>query len=127
MSKPNYIPGRSGQTLAPDDKRVYQHVIRLSSGERDYLHLLAREHNMQVAEYLRACAFTSNLRSLPPDVNKVKWVELSRLASSLNQLAHANNAGFEVEDEELTLLLKETLTELKMLRETHLGTPTEET
>ena len=77
---------------------------------------------MQVAEYIRACAFTGNLRPLLPDANKVKWVELSRLASNLNQLARANNAGFEVKSEELAIHLKETLAELKKLRDALVGT-----
>jgi len=126
LSRPKYIPGRSGQTLAPDDRRVHQQIIRLSNGEREYLHLLAKTRNMQVAEYLRACAFENDLRPLLPDANKVKWTELSRLASNLNQLAHANNAGLEVNSHELSLLLNETLNEVKKLRQALLGIPAEE-
>ena len=125
MPKQNYIPGRSGQNLAPEDRRSRQQVIRLSAGERDYLHLMAKEHGMQVAEYIRACVFTGQVRSQPPEANKAKWAELSRLASNLNQLARAYNAGFEVTEEELTPLLKDTLAELKMLRDALLGISTE--
>ena len=126
MPSSNYISGRTGKVLASEDKRVHQQIIRLSAREREYLHLLAQEQNMQVAEYLRACAFTSKLRPLLPDANKVKWAELSRLASNLNQLAQAKNAGFELNGHELSLLLKETLAELKKLRDALVGTSTEE-
>ena len=73
-------------------KREHCVSVRLNADELSRLDEQRAPVNMQRGEYLRAAA----LHRLPPtipSVNRDAWVELSRLASNVNQLARAANEG----------------------------------
>ena len=111
---------------APAEKRVYTTNIAWSQGEISQVERWrAAAGYPQLATYIR----TAILQQGPPpatapDASLLKWVELARLASNLNQLAtHANKGNIlgPVDQRALINLLIDNRKELIALRNALLG------
>lgn len=78
-----------------DAVRTRQICVRLSLPEWENLQERAAHMGMQPATWLRTAALERRLPSAQkppvPAVNREEYVELARLASNINQLAHAAN------------------------------------
>jgi len=74
------------------EKRGHCVSVRLNAAELEWLDEQRSAVQMQRGEYLRAAA----LHRLPPQpapaLNRAAWLELSRAAGNLNQLAHHLNS-----------------------------------
>lgn len=83
---------RGRLNLDPSENRTHTISTRLNDVELRELDQKCAELNMQRGEFLRTAA----LHKLPdqiPQINRDQWVELSRTASNLNQLAHHLNSS----------------------------------
>lgn len=88
--------------LPTNEKRDYTVSVRLSDVERERLE---RERgSMQRGTFLRNCWL--GVRPVPA-VNRELWVELSRVGSNLNQIAHKLNISESVEMAEALHALSE--------------------
>lgn len=75
----------------PESKRTHCVSVRMNASELAALD--ARRGEFARGEYMRFAFFSSFPPSIP-ELNREAWVELSRAASNLNQLAkHVNEGG----------------------------------
>jgi hypothetical protein len=82
---------RGRLNLDPSENRTHTISTRLNDVELAELDQKCAQCNMQRGEFLRTAA----LHKLPeqiPQINREQWIELSRTAANLNQLAHHLNA-----------------------------------
>ena len=91
--KPKPAKGKGGRPKSKNPRTTFIQV-RLTPEEKDRLHDIAGPKG--AAELMRSLALGKSPK-IPrpvPELNREAWVELSRLASNLNQLAyHANSTG----------------------------------
>lgn len=91
---------RGPESLDATTRRDHCVSVRLNLDELSRLDEQRALVGMQRGEYLRA----ASLHQLPPTIpaiNREAWVELSRAASNLNQLAKAHNEGDALNPEHL--------------------------
>lgn len=82
------------QPLADDLKRDHCVSVRLHAGELAWLDEQRGPVRMGRGEYLRSAALGKLPPQPAPEINRGAWLELSRSAANLNQLAHhLNSAG----------------------------------
>ncbi|WP_423372767.1 plasmid mobilization protein [Ralstonia pseudosolanacearum] len=83
--------------MAEVPKRGLRHVvaIRLSRTERAHVERLASEAGLPPATFIRQAALGAVVlaRAEIPAVNREAYLELARVGSNLNQIAHHLNAG----------------------------------
>jgi Bacterial mobilisation protein (MobC) len=92
--------------LAESDRRGHTVSVRLNAGELAQVNTQRAKVKMQRGEYLRTAA----LHHLPPSIpelNQTAWIELSRIGSNLNQIAHRLNAGDALPIAEVQAVLSE--------------------
>lgn len=93
--------------LDPSENRTHTISTRLNDAELQELDAKCAQCHMQRGEFLRTAA----LHKLPdhiPEINREQWVELSRSASNLNQLAyHLNTTEIAPDIAEVRKLLAE--------------------
>lgn len=86
-----------GDEITDVPKRVLRHVvaIRLSRSERTHVERLASEAGLPPATFIRQAALSAVVlaRAEIPAVNRETYLELARVGSNLNQIAHHLNAG----------------------------------
>lgn len=78
--------------LAAADRRSHTVSVRLNEAELVWLDEQRQPVQMQRGEYLRAAALGKLPPTIPP-LNQTAWIELSRSAANLNQIAHRLNTG----------------------------------
>ena len=101
--------------------RTTQIMVRLTPEEKARIHEIAGERG--AAELMRSLALGRSPR-IPrpvPELNREAWLELSRAASNLNQLAHRANVGEVVASHELEGALDECRQLLADVRRALLG------
>lgn len=83
--------------LSPEKKRKHTVSTRFNKDELSELDRLSTSVGLRRGEYLRVAAFQA-LPPTIPELNKDAWLELSRAAANLNQIAHQlNRKGVEVD------------------------------
>ena len=82
---------RGRRKLDPNDLRSHAVTSRLNKSEFDLLESKCLELNMQMGEFMRTAALHKLAPSIPK-TNVEQWVELSRSAANLNQIAHHLNS-----------------------------------
>lgn len=89
---------KGGAPALPDEqKRKHTVSTRFNRAELHELDRLSTSVGLRRGEYLRLAAFQS-LPSTIPELNKEAWLELSKAASNLNQIAYQlNKKGVEVD------------------------------
>jgi hypothetical protein len=84
-------------------------MVRINTTELERLDALRGLFNMSKSEYIRSRILSDVITQRPvvPELNRQAWVELSRAASNLNQIAHhLNISGVEtLEVDEITKAL----------------------
>lgn len=85
--------------------------------ELERLKAQAERSGMNYSAFVIASAVGKIIRPVP-SINQTQWAELSRLASNLNQLARAANAGRADVD---PALLKDTKVQLQAIRSALVG------
>lgn len=111
MTKKN----RGGRPKAANP-RTSQIMVRVTPYERERIRQIAGDRG--AAELMRSLVLNRKPR-LPlsvPELNQSAWIELSRVASNLNQLAHHANTGGVVADDAMMESLARTLDELARVR-----------
>jgi hypothetical protein len=91
--------------LDPEEKRTHTVSVRLNPAELEQLDKAREPVNLQRGEYLR-CAALDQLPPTIPEINRKAWLELSKSAANLNQIAKKLNEGDQVEAEEIAKELK---------------------
>jgi hypothetical protein len=86
-------------------KRTHIVMARFNSEELNRLDALRDLFAMSRAKYMRTRALSETLpqSTVVPELNRKAWVELSRSASNLNQIAHHLNIA-ELEDKKINLI-----------------------
>ena len=74
------------------EKRGHCVSVRLNAGELAWLDEQRASVGMQRGEYLRAAALDRLPPQPAPALNRAAWLDLSRAAGNLNQLAHHLNS-----------------------------------
>lgn len=113
--------GRGGRPKSePGTVRLTTVSTRVSAAELAALQAKAVQMGMTPADWLRHAALSRRLPSAPvPELNRLQYAELARLASNLNQLAKAaNREQIVVVDD---ALLTQVLAEVSTLRLALLG------
>lgn len=89
---------KGGAPALPDEqRRVHTVSTRFNKAELHELDRLSTSVGLRRGEYLRLAAFQS-LPPTIPELNKAAWLELSKAASNLNQIAYQlNKKGVEVD------------------------------
>jgi hypothetical protein len=107
---------RSGGRPRLDNPRTSGVTVRLTADERFRLEVMAGKG--RIGELMRSSALGSKatLARSVPEINRAAWVELSRTASNLNQLAHRYNSGKSVDPYEIAVALDECCKLLKDVR-----------
>lgn len=86
-----------GGEMTEVPKRGLRHVlaIRLSRSERAHIERLASGAGLPLATFIRQAALGAVVPARPeiPAVNRKAYLELARVGSNLNQIAHHLNAG----------------------------------
>jgi hypothetical protein len=82
---------RGRRKLDPDEVRSHAVTSRLNKAEFDLLESKCIELNMQLGEFMRTAAL-HKLAPVIASTNIDMWVELSRSASNLNQIAYQLNS-----------------------------------
>lgn len=87
--------GRGGRPKSePGTGRLTTISTRVSDSELAVLRAKAVQMGMKPADWLRHAALSRRLPSAPaPEINRIQYAELARLASNLNQLTKAANQG----------------------------------
>lgn len=86
---------RGRPTLPEDQQRLHAVTCRLTTAERD--HVDAARGGTTRGEFIRLAALARPPRVVP-ELNRVAWGELSRLAGNLNQLARRANSEADFDD-----------------------------
>lgn len=100
------------------DRRWHSVSCRLTDDELALVD--ARRGKVRRGEWLRLSAL-SKPPCIVPELNRVAWVDLSRSASNLNQIAHAINAGDVPADDDLVSVIQELRVDLAALRLAMIG------
>ena len=82
---------RGRRKLEPDEVRSHAVTSRLNRAEFDLLESKCIELNMQMGEFMRTAALHKLAPSVPT-ANIEQWIELSKSAANLNQIAHHLNS-----------------------------------
>lgn len=85
-----------------EDLREVRLSVYFTAEEMERLKLMAGE--MQPAAYLRSLAFDCGPVRVP-ELNKLAWMELSRAAANLNQLAKKLHGGEQIETKHVRYML----------------------
>lgn len=93
-------------------------AFRVTESEASVILAAAEELQVTPSVYLRSlfCANADRGPRLIHPICRVQWVQLSRLSSNLNQIAHVLNSGESVDYSDLLAGIEQTLTELKAVR-----------
>ena len=86
-----------------DNDDVRDKCISVRLNKEELIMLNSRRGNLKQGEFLRMAAI-DQLPKIVPELNKEAWVELSRVASNLNQIAHKLNMGEYVDAVEIRLI-----------------------
>lgn len=93
--------GNYGRPKLSDQKRRMALTlnVRLNAGEREIVERKAREAGVTRTEWARLAALEKNppARRVIPEINREAWLELARLAATLNMALGRFNAGDERE------------------------------
>ena len=73
-------------------KRTHTVSVRMNEAELAHLDALRAPRNLQRGAYMRA-AFMQSLPPTVPELNQKAWLELSKSAANLNQIARHLNQG----------------------------------
>jgi hypothetical protein len=95
---------RGHPKLDDDDRRQECVSVRLNKPELAILE--AKRGNLMKGEFLRMAAL-DQLPKVVPELNKDAWIELSRAASNLNQVAHKLNLDEYVDADEIRRVFAE--------------------
>lgn len=91
--------GRYGRPKLSDDVRrtALTLNVRLNAGEREIVERKAREAGVTMTEWARLAALEQSppTRRMIPEINREAWLELARLAATLNTALRR----FQTEDE----------------------------
>jgi len=90
--------------------------ICLNDGEMGYLQELAAVQGLQLAAYLRLCAFVRKLPPIVPPINKKEWRKLSTLGNNLNQIVIAIHKGSIKDTMPIVPLIGKLIDEIKSLQ-----------
>jgi hypothetical protein len=82
---------------AMTENRTHVVMARFNSEELEKLENLRKVLGMTKGGYIRMVALRENpTNTVVPELNRAAWIELSRSASNLNQIAkHLNESGFD--------------------------------
>ncbi len=105
--------------IDPDRLRVVQLRVRLTAAEAGDLASRAVACRLTLGDFVRRASLGVPLPIPVPEINRTAWTELSRLASNLNQLAHAANSGQPVAVD--TAMLREIAGLVALLRRRLIG------
>lgn len=78
--------------LDPKDKRTHTVSVRMNEAELAHLDALRAPRKLQRGAYMRS-AFMQSLPPAIPELNQKAWLELSKSAANLNQIAKHLNQG----------------------------------
>lgn len=103
------LRGRGGRPKSePGTGRLTTVSTRVSAAELAALQAKAAQMGMKPADWLRHAALSRRLPSTPvPELNRLQYAELARLAANLNQLAKAANR------EQIVVVSDELLTQVQ--------------
>ena len=79
--------------LAPSSKLRNRFDLYLDDGEADQIRANAQAARLPMSTFVRRVALRQQIELAPPAENLSRWRELAPLASNLNQIARACNAG----------------------------------
>lgn len=82
---------RGRKPLAKSDKREHCISVRVNASEQ--VQIEAKRGQVPAGEYLRLAGLNALPPAPPSSLNREAWVELSRAASNLNQIAKTLNSG----------------------------------
>lgn len=82
---------RGRKPLAKIDKREHCISVRVNASEQ--VQIEAKRGQVSAGEYLRLAGLNALPPAPPSPLNREAWVELSRAASNLNQIAKTLNSG----------------------------------
>ena len=121
--KQEYNPGRQGPNLDPGYKRDRAVTVRLNGAEHQFLKELAKQSNLEVAAYLRQCAFIENVPPVVniPEINRGAWRALGKTLSNFNQCIRLIHRGMIINGQELLPLILTTKVESEALRDALVG------
>lgn len=80
--------------LTPSLKRDYSINVSFNQSELSSIKTRALKHGVPLAVFIRQTSLDAveNLPIQVPEINTKRWIELSRSASNLNQIARSLNA-----------------------------------
>ncbi|MDR1242342.1 MAG: mobilization protein [Deltaproteobacteria bacterium] len=87
---------RTGGRPRADQDKIRKRTIgvRVNAAELNELRIKANSVGLSLAQLLRKIALSkAPLRPLVPEINRVAYAELAKLAGNLNQLVRAANEG----------------------------------
>ncbi len=90
---------RGRKKLSPAEKRSHYINIAFNENELSSIHQRASISRTKPSIYVRESALDSldKLPAVIPAINLEKWIELGKVGSNLNQIAHALNSHEQVE------------------------------
>ena len=91
----DFLMSKTPQKKTGETRQIFP--LRLSPSEKTALEAKATEADLKLSEYLRAAGLKQKIsRQQPvPEVNRMTYVELSRIGINLNQLAKACNIAIQ--------------------------------
>lgn len=78
--------------LDPKNKRTHTVSVRMNEAELAHLDALRAPRKLQRGAYMRS-AFAQSLPPAVPELNREAWLDLSKSAANLNQIAKHLNQG----------------------------------
>lgn len=79
--------------LIPECELRQAFEIYLDSSEVEKIRANAAAARLPMSTFVRLVALRKRVSAPPPDLHLVRWLQLAHLASNLNQIARACNAG----------------------------------
>jgi hypothetical protein len=114
---------RRGRPRVSDvDRRRIKVSINLNLAEAEQLSLKSEEAGMECASYIRVAALGNGITAVPA-INRDAYINLSKLASNLNQLMRAINSGSAgiISGDQLGSAVAQLRSEVQALRSALLG------
>ena len=97
--------------------RTARQSLWLTPEEKERWSKKAAAAGLNMNEYIRSCVERRAIAPVPPEVNRVKAVELGRIGVNLNQLVRAMNTAIASGQEISDVDVKEALNQVKAVDE----------